>query len=412
MRESERLTAVFVSRHTVAGRYHDGDGLYLQISQWGTKAWVLRYMLNGKSRMMGLGSVKDFSLKEARERARAQRQLLRADKRQDPLEVRRRANDEARLEAAKAVTFKAAADAYIKAHAPGWKNPKHADQWRNTLATYAFPHFGELPVASIDVGLVLAALEPIWTTKTETASRVRGRIESVLDWATVRGYRKGDNPARWRGNLRSLLPAKSKVSKVRHMPALPWQELPELMAELRGNAAISARATEFIILTATRTGEAINGRWAEVNLNEKVWTIPAERTKTGKEHRVPLSDRAIEILGSLPREHGNPFLFPGARAGKPLSDMAALQLLRGMRPDIKITTHGMRSSFRDWAAEAGYPREVAETSLGHALENKVEAAYRRSDLLERRRALMQAWAAFCAKPASSGEVIPMRRKKV
>lgn len=415
MRESNRLKPLFVSRYRdkAPGRYHDGDGLYLQVSRSGTGSWVLRFMVNGKPHMMGLGSVKDFTLAEARERARLQRQLLRGDKRQDPLEVRRRANDEAHLEAAKSITFASATDAYIKAHAPGWKNPKHQDQWRNTLRSYAFPVLGELPVARIDVGLVMQVIEPLWGHRTETASRVRGRIESILDWSTVRGYRKGDNPARWRGHLEALLPAKSKVSKVRHMPALPWAELPQLMAELRTNASISARATEFIILTAVRTGEAINGRWSEIDLDTKVWTVPGSRTKTGKEHRVPLSDRAVEILRGLPREHNSPFIFPGARPGKPLSNMAALQLLRGMRPDIKITTHGMRSTFRDWAAEEShFPREIAEASLGHALESKVEAAYRRSDLLERRRALMQAFADFAAKPPLDGKVLPMRRAQV
>ena len=298
MRESNRLNALDVTREKKPGRYADGDGLYLQVSQWQTRSWIFRYMLNGKARTMGLGSVKYVTLKQARERAYAQRLLLRGEKRQDPLEVRRQLEAETRLEVAKTFTFKAATEAYLKAHGPGWKNSKHASQWRNTLATYAFPHFGDMPVASIDVGLVMQAIEPIWNSKTTTADRVRGRIESILGWAKARGYRKGDNLASWRGCLESLLPAKSKVSKVRHMPALPWQELPQLMAELRGNGAISARATEFIVLTATRTGEAINSRWEEINLDEKLWTIPGERTKTGKTHRVPLSDRAVEFCAS------------------------------------------------------------------------------------------------------------------
>lgn len=407
MRGSYKLTPLKVARLNEPGRYADGGGLYLQVSQWNTKSWLFRYMLNGRARQMGLGSVSTFTLKEARERARAARQLL-ADG-IDPLEARRKALAAERIEAARAITFQEAAQRYIKAHRAGWKNVKHANQWTATLFTYAYPVIGSLPVSAVDTGLVLKVLEPIWTSKPETASRVRGRIESVLDWAAVRGYRSGDNPARWRGHLDKLLPPKAKVAKVRHQPAMPYAELPAFMAELRENASISAKALEFTILTAVRTGEAIYSRWSEIDLDGRLWIIPAERTKSGREHRVPLCDRALEILRSLPQEKGCEFVFPNAN-GTALSNMAMLELLRGKRPGL--TVHGFRSTFRDWAAEmTNFSREIAEAALGHVLGNKVEAAYQRGDLLDKRRRLMAAWESYCAKPPRNGKVLTLSKAR-
>jgi integrase len=409
MREIDKLSATTVSKKKKPGRYSDGGGLYLQISQWGTKAWLFRYMLDGRARQMGLGDVKTFSLTEARDRARAARQRLKDGI--DPLDAKQEARHAKRIEAAKTITFKEAAERYIKAHRPAWKSPKHADQWRNTLTTYAFPTFGHLPVAAVDTGLVMRAIEPVWGSKTETASRTRGRIEAVLGWATVRGYRSGANPATWRGHLDKLLPAKTRVSKVRHQPAMAYADLPAFMVRLRAADSISATALEFLILTATRTSETINARWSEIDFKAKLWTIPAERTKSGRPQRVPLTNRTLAILKALPRERGSTFVFPGARKGKPLSNMALLELLRGMDGN-GFTVHGMRSSFRDWAAEqTNYPRELAEAALGHVLKDKTEAAYQRGDLLEKRRRLMSAWEAYCARPTGSGKVVSLRKAR-
>jgi integrase len=392
-----KLTAITVSSITKRGRYGDGGGLYLQVSEWGTKAWVFRYMVNGRARTMGLGDIDTFTLKEARERARDARQLLADDI--DPLERRQKARDAARIEAAHTITFKDAAQRYIKVFKPAWKNSKHGDQWQATLDTYANPIFGDLPVSAIDTALVMKALEPIWTTKTETASRVRGRVEAILDWAKASKFRDGENPARWRGHLDKLLPAKSKIAKIRHQPAMAYAALPAFMSKLRDNGSLSARALEFTILTAVRTNEAINAQWDELDVDAGLWVIPADRMKADREHRVPLSGRALEILKSLPREKGSPFVFPGAGKGKPLSNMAMLELLRGLNGN-GYTVHGFRSSFRDWAAEqTNHPREIAEAALGHVLKDKTEAAYQRGDLLEKRRTLMQAWNSYCAKGA-------------
>ena len=285
------------------------------------------------------------------------------------------------LKAVARVTFRQCAERYVAAHEPAWKNSKHKAQWRATLGTYCYPVFGDVAVGAIDVGLVTKALEPIWTTKPETAGRVRGRMEAILDWATVRGYRTGDNPARWKGHLDKLLPARGKVRRVKHHAALPYPEVPAFVPLLREREGLSARALEFVILTAARTSEAIGARWSEIDLANKVWTIPRDRMKGGREHRVPLSDRAIEIIASLPREAE--YVFPGARAGKPLSNMALLTTLRRMgRGDL--TAHGFRSTFRDWAAETtGFPSDVVEMALAHAVSSKVEAAYRRGDLFEK-----------------------------
>lgn len=394
-----KLSAIEVSKKTKPGRYGDGGGLWLQVSKFGTKAWIFRYMIAGKARHMGLGDLNTFSLQEARERARKQRQLLVDGI--DPLA----AIETDRAERAKLITFNEAAVQYIAAHRAGWKNVKHADQWRATLETYAGPIVGNMSVADIETPHILKVLAPIWTDKTETATRLRGRMEAILAWATVRQFRSGDNPARWRGHLDKLLAKPTKIAKVRHHPAMPYTAVPSFMEHVRGMDSISARALEWTILTAARTGEAIGTRWEEIDLATKVWTVAGDRMKAGREHRVPLSERTVSILASLPRE--GEFVFPGAGKGRPLSNMAMLQLLRGIDPSL--TVHGFRSSFRDWAAErTNYPRDIAEQALAHTIKNATEAAYRRGDALEKRRRLMQAWASYCEQKPSAATVMPIR----
>jgi integrase len=390
MRESRRLTSAEVGKLTKVGRHAVGDGAYLQISKAGTKSWVLRYTRDGKARHMGLGPVGLVSLAEAREKAKqARRVLLEGD---DPLDQRRRRRTKERLNAAKSVSFANCAERMISSHEAAWKNTKHRQQWRNTLQSYAYPVIGDVPVGDVDTGLVLRVLEPIWATKPETAGRIRGRIEAILDWAKARGYRTDENPARWRGHLDKLLPNHRKVQKIIHHPAMPYDQLGAFMVDLRSRTSTSAKALEFVILTAARTGEVIGAKWAELDLENGVWTVPAERMKAGREHRVPLSHRVRDILTNLPRE--GEFVFPGGRANKPLSNMALLQLMRGMR--VGYVPHGFRSTFRDWAADkTSHPSEVVEMALAHAIESKTEAAYRRSDLFEKRKLLMQDWAAFC-----------------
>lgn len=403
-RTANRLTARQVEAMKKPGRYADGNGLYLQIARGGTKSWLFRYMRDGQARAMGLGPVDIVTLADARDQAIEARRTLQAG--DDPIEMKEAARRAAKLEAAKSITFKKAAEKYIAMNRSGWRNVKHAAQWESTLATYAYPEIGDLAVASIDTELVLKVIEPIWKTKTETASRVRSRIESILDWAKVHGYRTGENPARWRGHLDKSLPARSKVQKVRHHKALPYGEIGGFMTDLRSREAIAARALEFAILTATRSGEVLNARWSEFNLEEGVWTVPADRMKAGREHRVPLSEPALEIVRRIGEDHGRDgFVFPGQKPGRPLSGMAFAMMLRRMKRD-DITAHGFRSTFRDWAAErTKYPREAAEAALAHAIPDKVEAAYRRGDLFEKRRRLMRDWATFCAKAKVEGNVV-------
>jgi integrase len=393
------------------GRYGDGVGLYLLVRSPEAKYWIFRYVKAGRVREMGLGPASGraaVSLADARRKARILHDLHRDGR--DPLEERNAGRALQAAEAAKSVTFTGAADRYIAAHQAGWRNAKHAAQWTNTLRTYATPVLGFLPVQSIDTGLILKVLEPIWTKKPETASRVRGRIASILDWAKARGHRQGENPAQWRGHLDHLLPARAKVHKVRHHAALPYAEIASFVAELRQQGGTAALALEFLILTAARTGEVIGAQWSEINLAERLWVVPAERTKTSKEHRVPLPARAIDILKQVPRhDDDDDYVFVGRAVGRPLPSMAFLMLLRRMGHG-SVTTHGFRSSFRDWAAEhTSFSSEVAEMALGHAVGDKVEAAYRRGDLFEKRRQLLDAWAAFCAQPPSRGErVVPIR----
>ena len=407
VRRFNRLKALAVTRTKKPGMYPDGGGLYLQVTKAGSKSWLFRFMLHGRARVMGLGPLYAVSLAEARTKAAEARKLRVAGI--DPIEARKAAIDKVNLESAKAISFKIAAEKYIESHKPGWRNAQHAAQWDSTLKTYVYPVLGDLPVQGIDVALVMKVLEPIWTKKTETASRVRGRIEAILDWATARGYRLGDNPARWRGHLQNLLPARSKVQRIRHHPALPYEEIGVFMATLRGREGIAARALEFTILTAARTGEVIGVRWKEIDLGKKEWVIPAERIKGGKAHRVPLSGRAVAILKEMvdgAREED--FVFPGVRKIRHLSTRAMLSLLNRIKRG-GFTVHGFRSTFRDWAAErTNYSREVAEAALAHVIPDAVERAYRRGDLFEKRRRLMDEWARFCGTEATTGEVVPIR----
>jgi integrase len=407
-RRLNRLTAVQVRAIDEKGMYHDGGGLYLQVSAGGARSWIFRFTLDGRAREMGLGPVHAIPLAEARKRA-AECRRMRVDG-IDPIEARSEHRGWKKLEAANAMTFDACAAAYLAAHNASWRNVKHRDQWRNTLTSYAGPVLGSLPVQSIDVGLVMKALEPIWQAKPETASRLRGRIEAVLDWATVRGHRKGENPARWRGHLDKLLPARSKVHKVKHHPALPYNEMAEFIAALRNQEGTAARSLEFLILTASRTGEVIGARWDEIDLKEKIWAVPATRMKAGREHRVPLSAAAVAVLEEMMEVRESDFVFPGGKRGKPLSNMAMLAFLKRMdRGDL--TAHGFRSSFRDWAAErTSFPHEVAEMALAHTVGDKVEAAYRRGDLLQKRRQIMEAWARFCATKAVPVRVVSIRSR--
>jgi integrase len=403
-REIGKLNALAVSRAKTRGYLADGGGLYLQVSATGAKSWVFRYRDTGKLHEMGLGSTHTLTLAEARDAALIGRKQRLSGV--DPIQARNAAREAARLDAAKAITFKQCAEAYIEVHKAGWKNDKHAAQWPSTLKAYAYPVFGDLAVQGVDVGLVMKALEPIWTTKTETASRLRGRIENVLDWARVRGYRDGDNPARWRGHLDHLLPERGKVAKVEHHAALPYDQIASFMDELREQSGVSALALEFAILTAARTGEVIGAPWDEMDLDNAVWTIPGARMKAGKEHRVPLPPAALAIVQKLREIRSGKFVFSGRKPGQPLSNMAFLMLLRRMKRD-DLTAHGFRSTFRDWAAErTDFPGEVAEMALAHTVGDKVEAAYRRGDMFEKRRAIMEQWATFCAIPPTEATVVP------
>lgn len=397
-RRANKLTARKVEALTMPGRYGDGEGLWLQIGPEGGKSWLFRFTLNGRSRMMGLGPVNLISLAQAREIAFEQRKRLHAGI--DPLSHRTAERLKGRLAESGAISFKVAATRYIAAHKSGWKNAKHAAQWANTLTTYAHQVIGDLSVKDLDTGLILKVLEPIWMDKPETATRLRGRIEAVIDWATARGYRQGENPARWKGHLDKLLPARTKVRSVKHHDAMSYADLPAFYEVLSDRDEVSARALAFTILTAARTSEVIGARWNEFDLQGRVWTVPAERMKAGREHRIPLSNSALNILRSLAREKDDVFVFPGGKANKPLSNMAMLALLKRMGLS-DITVHGFRSSFRDWAAErTNYAREVAEQALAHTISDKVEAAYRRGDVFEKRRRLMRDWATFCATPTT------------
>jgi integrase len=416
---SNALTAATV-KNARPGRHCDGGGLFLLVKDTGKRSWLFRYKLNGKVRDMGLGGASGaaaVSLPEVRGTAGELRKMAKAGI--DPLAERERkavdAAAKAQAQKVRAMTFKAVAAAYIEAHEAGWRNAKHRAQWTSTLTTYAYPQMGELPVSNVATADVMAALAPIWAKKPETASRLRGRIEAVLDYAKASGWRDGENPARWRGHIANLLPTRGKVARVEHHAALPWAESGAFMAALRLRDATAARALEFAILTAARTGEVLGARWREIDRVGKVWTLPGARMKAGREHRVPLSKAAVAVLDDMAKlrpdddAKGEAFIFPGARAAHPLSQMAMLMLLRRMdRGDL--TAHGFRSTFRDWCAEAtAYPHEMAEIALAHVVADKTEAAYRRGDMMDRRRRMMDDWAEFCAKPAATGDNVRVLR---
>jgi len=414
-RQLQRLSALQVSKLTKPGLYGDGGGLTLQITPAGVKSWLFRYMMSGKAYGMGLGPTHTVSLAEARQKALAARKLILDGI--NPLTAKKQERIATTLANARMMTFDQCAEAYVSAHKAGWKNAKHADQWTNTLNTYASPIFGHLPVAEIDTSLVAKSLTPIWESKTETASRLRGRIESILGWATTSGYRTGENPARWKGHLDNLLATISKASRTKHHASLPWQRMNEFISALRKRDGLSARAVELAILTACRSGEVRGARWSEFDINKKVWTIPAERMKAKREHEVPLSDVALALLKSLP-ETGD-LLFAGAK-GQPLSDMSLTAVIRRMNGEGQptwvdgngdgITVHGFRSSFRMWAAETtSYPREVAEHALAHQLPDAVERAYQRGSQFAKRAALMAEWAAYCEKVQGKADVTPIKR---
>ena len=395
-RKLHNALTVMTVRNAKPGRHADGGGLHLLVKDTGARSWVYRFMLKGKSRDIGLGPAGPggISLADARDLATALRLRVKAGI--DPLEERQRSEAEAKVaeQAAKVagITFKAMAETHIAANKDSWRNAKHKQQWENTLKTYAYPVIGDLPVAEVDTPHVLKVLEPIWREVPETASRLRGRIETVLDSAKARGYRQGENPARWRGHLAQILPARTKLSRGHHK-AMPYEAIPAFMELLQKRKAVAALALEFVILTAARTGEVIAAEWSEVDLAKAVWTVPAERMKAGREHRIPLSSRAVVILEET-KQLGGKYLFPGAQRDK-LSGMAMAMLLRRIKQDV--TVHGFRSTFRDWAAECtGYSHEVAEMALAHTISNAVERAYRRGDLFEKRRRLMVDWAAYCA----------------
>ena len=415
-RVKHRLTAPMVRQATKPGYLSDGNGLVLQITSSGARSWLFRYRSpTGRIRECGLGSAATVSLAAARQKAEeAQRQR---DAGLDPIEVKREQKTKVRLEAAKGRTFKWCAEEFIKTNRAGWRNAKHAAQWSATLADYAYPIFGSVPVAQIDTALVVQVLQPIWTSKHETATRIRQRIERVLAWATSGGFRSGENPARWRGHLDNILPKTKAIRKtkpIKHHAALPVDSVPALVGELMDREGGAALAMRFLILTATRTGEVIGATWAEIDMGAKVWTIPAGRMKGGREHRVPLSDPAMTLLRKAEKRKAGEFIFHGQAPGRPLSNMAMLMLLRKMKR-TDVVPHGFRSSFRVWAAErTRYPRELCEMALAHTVGNATEQAYQRSDMFERRRRLMADWARFATSTVTNSvtnSVVNLRGQK-
>jgi len=397
---AKELTPLAVSKLRRTGLHAVGgiNGLGLKVMPAGSRAWVLRTMVAGKRREYGLGSYPSVTLASARERARAMLDQLFAGV--DPAVTKKQAKSALAAQRAKAVNFKTLAEQYIAQHEAGWKNAKHAAQWTSTLETYAFPTIGNMVAADIDTPSVLRVLQPIWANKSETASRLRGRIEAVLDFATAKGLREGPNPARWKGNLALTLPAKRKISTVKHHPAVPVKDMPSFFKALRRREGMAARALEFLTLTAARSGEVRGAQWNEIDLGKKIWVVPVARMKAKREHRVPLSNQVIKLLKSLESIQTGGLVFPGRKPTTELSDMALTAVMRRM--EIEAVPHGLRSSFRDWVGEeTPYPREVAEMALAHTVGNAVEAAYRRGDLFEKRRSMMQDWATYLTKERSA-----------
>jgi integrase len=397
-----RLTAKQVQHADKRGLLPDGGGLCFQIARNRSRSWIFRFRIGGRRRYLGLGTARDVTLAEARQRAATARAML--DAGQDPIDARNGRRAAAMLNAAKVLSFREAATAFIEAHSVASKS---IGQWTASLDTYVNPVFGALPVQEIDTGLVMKVIEPLWTTKTVTAGRIRNRIERILNWAKARGYRDGENPARWSGHLENLLAKKSKVAKVTHHAALPYGEMPEFMAQLRDVGGNAARALEFLILTAARSGEVFHATWAEVDLGARMWTVPGERMKSKRDHRVPLSDAAVAILEAMPGDRTG-IVFKGPLRGGALAKMALAGVLARMKRD-GITVHGFRSAFCDWARDCTpFARDVVEAALAHAIGDKTEAAYRRTDALDKRRKLMATWSDFCSGKATA-DVIPMRR---
>ncbi len=410
-RKINKLTPLEIKALSKQGLYSDGNGLYLRINNDGAKSWRYRFMLDGNSREMGMGSLNLVSLSKARQEAIQCKLKVREGI--DPIEERK-ASRAHLIGLNKSIpTFKECAVDYIRAHGVAWKNAKHEQQWVNSLTNHVYPKLGSMAVNAIERSHIMQVLEPIWRIKTETAKRIRGRIEMVLDWATVQGLREGENPARWRGHLDKLLPKPSAIMKEKHFAALPYTEIYDFMESLRSREANSAQLLRLIILTATRSGEARSATWSEIDLDKAIWTIPAERMKGKKEHVIPLCKEAVEIIKALPHMAGSDYLFAGIQSGKPLSDMVFAALMKRMAR-TGITTHGFRSTFRDWAAEqTAFPREVIEAALAHKLKDKAEAAYFRSNLLDKRRELMNQWAAYTQLPTiESGQVIKIADKSV
>ena len=405
-RELHRLSAVGIARIVDPGYYADGGGLYLQISASGSRSWIYRFSIAGRAREMGLGPLSLLPLAAARKEAAECRALVK--QRIDPIEARKRRELERVASASDRVSFKSAADAYVTSREASWKSSKHVKQWRATLETYAYPIIGHRDVRDIDTELIVRVLQPIWAKKGETARRLRGRIKAILDAETVLGHRTGDNPARYVDHLDRVLPRSKKRRDVQHHPALPWEEMPTFFAELKTHPRRAARALRLLIMTASRTNEIRFARPEEFDLRAKIWTIPADRMKAGVEHRVPLCDEAVALVREQIGHWAKwGWLFPGYKPGRPLSNMAMLTLLRRMeRPDI--TVHGFRSTFRDWIADCtDYADSLAEQALAHAVGSAVESAYRRRDMLERRRPLMEDWVQYCSSGPSS--VVPLRR---
>lgn len=417
-----KLTAKEVEKKTAPGLYGDGGGLTLQITKAGVKSWLYRYMIKGKAYGMGLGPAHTITLAEARQKAAAARKLVIDGI--NPLEAKRQRQLDAEIVKARLMTFDQCADAYIEAHRASWKSAKHADQWTNTITTYVSPLIGSMPVEQVDTALVVKVLaqpddkgQQFWQVKNETATRVRGRIESILGWATTSGFRSGDNPARWKGHLENLLATISRAQRIKNHPSLAWERMGAFVYDLRQRDGIAARAVEFAILTASRSGEVRGACWSEIDLAGKVWTIPASRMKAKREHEVPLSDAACSLLEHMPKVDGSELIFCGTK-GQALSDMSLTAVIRRMNGERSkwvnkegntITVHGFRSTFRMWAAEStNYPREVAEHALAHQLPDAVERAYQRGTQFTKRAAMMNEWAKFCGTiRGKGGEVLPI-----